>query len=123
MAISSNTPDHHFAITLIARAGYGARGIVYLLVGAVGVALTSASVAHGIKAMKTQFNRHFSLPMKIKNWAYPICRFGLVIRGLVFVIVGAFFVMAVYQLDPDEAGGITEFFNTLRSQVFESGRA
>jgi hypothetical protein len=88
------------------------------LVAAVGVALMGAGGAHEIKAMQTQFDRHFSMPTKIKYWAYPICRFGLVIRGLVFVIVGSFFIMAAYQLDPGEAGGIAEVFNTLRSQVF-----
>ncbi|WP_417567804.1 DUF1206 domain-containing protein [Marinobacter sp.] len=88
------------------------------LVAGVGVALTGAGVAHEIKAMKTQFDRHFLMPTKIKYWAYPICWFGLVIRGLVFVIVGAFFMTAAYQLDPAEAGGMAEVFNTLRGQAF-----
>lgn len=88
------------------------------LVAAVGVALVGAGVAHAIKAIKTKFDRHFNMPTQVQYWAYPICRFGLVIRGLVFVIVGAFFIMAAYQLDPDEAGGIAEVFSALRSQTF-----
>lgn len=88
------------------------------LVAGVGVALAGVGVAHGIKAIKTQFDRHFNMPTQVKYWAYPVCRFGLVIRGLVFVIVGAFFIIAAYELDPEEAGGIAEVFNTLRSQAF-----
>lgn len=88
------------------------------LVAAVGVALAGAGVAHGVKAIKTQFDRHFDMPTQVQYWAYPICRFGLVIRGLVFLIVGAFFIIAAYKLDPDEAGGIAEVFNTLRRQAF-----
>jgi hypothetical protein len=88
------------------------------LVAGVGVALAGACVAHEIKAWKTQFDRHFNMPTRVKYWAYPICRFGLVIRGLVFVIVGTFFIMAAYQLDPDEAGGVAEVFTMLSSQAF-----
>ncbi|PXX91623.1 DUF1206 domain-containing protein [Marinobacter vulgaris] len=88
------------------------------LVAAVGVALAGAGFAHEIKAWKTQFDRHFNMPTRVKYWAYPICRFGLVIRGLVFVIVGVFFIMAAYQLDPDEAGGIAEVFTMLSTQAF-----
>lgn len=88
------------------------------LVGAVGVALVGAGIAHEIKGFKTTFDRHFSMPLSIQYWAYPICRFGLVVRGLVFVVVGAFFVMAAYQLDPDQAGGIAEVFGMLSRQAF-----
>ncbi len=88
------------------------------VVAAVGVALVGAGVAHVIKAMKTQFDRHFNMPTQVQYWAYPICRFGLIIRGLVFAIVGAFFIMAAYQFDPSEAGGIAEVFTMLRSQIF-----
>lgn len=88
------------------------------LVAAVGVAIAAAGVAHEIKAFKTQFDRHFCMPVKIQYWAYPVCRFGLVIRGLVFVMVGAFFIIAAYQVEPGEAGGVAEVFRTLRSQSF-----
>lgn len=88
------------------------------LVAAVGVALVGAGVAHVIKAMKAKFDRHFNMPTQVQHWAYPICRFGLIIRGLVFVIVGGFFIMAAYQMEPGEAGGLAEVFSTLRAQTF-----
>ncbi|MEP1213981.1 MAG: DUF1206 domain-containing protein [Marinobacter sp.] len=89
----------------------------WLLAG-VGIALAGVGVAHVIKAVKTKFDRHFDMPKPVQYWAYPVCRFGLIIRGLVFVLVGSFFIMAAYQLDPDEAGGIAEVFSTLRNQAF-----
>ncbi|MCL7945423.1 DUF1206 domain-containing protein [Marinobacter sp. ATCH36] len=88
------------------------------LVAAVGVALVAAGIAHEMKAIKTKFDRHFSMPTQIQYWAYPVCRFGLIVRGVVFVIVGGFFITAAYQLDPDEAGGIAEVFSALRGQAF-----
>lgn len=88
------------------------------LVAAVGVALVAAGIAHETKAWKTQFDRHFSMPRQTQTWAYPLCRFGLAIRGVVFLIVGGFFILAAYQFNPNQAGGIAEVFSTVRSQVF-----
>jgi hypothetical protein len=88
------------------------------LLGAVGVAIIGAGIAHEIKAWKTKFDRYLSMPAQTQHWAYPICRFGLAIRGVVFVIVGAFFVVAAYQVNPNQAGGISAVFNTVRSQAF-----
>ncbi|QOR38499.1 DUF1206 domain-containing protein [Billgrantia diversa] len=88
------------------------------LVGVVGIAIIGAGCAHGIKGWKAKFDRHFNMPPSTQRWAYPICRFGLVTRGLVFLLIGAFFIIAAYQFDPDQAGGLAEVFSTLRSQVF-----
>lgn len=88
------------------------------LVGAVGLVMIGAGIAHGIKSARGQFVRHFDMPPQTQRWAYPICRFGLMIRGLVFVVVGLFFIIAAYQLNPDEAGGIAEVFDTFRRQPF-----
>lgn len=123
-----------FAVSLIVTlgsssggSGSGSKGVATWLmsqtfgrwlVAAVGVALVGAGAAHVIKAIKTQFDRHFNMPTQFQYWAYPICRFGLIIRGLVFVIVGGFFIMAAYQLEPGEAGGLAEVFSTLRGQAF-----
>lgn len=88
------------------------------LVGAVGIVMISAGVAHGVKGARAQFDRHFDMPRKTQRWAYPICRFGLASRGLVFMATGTFFLMAAYHVNPEEAGGIKEVFDTFRQQPF-----
>lgn len=88
------------------------------LVAAVGVVIIGAGIAHGLKGWKARFHEHFDMPPDIQRWAYPVCRFGLVIRGLVFLMIGGFFIIAAYQFNPDEAGGLTEVFHTLQSQPF-----
>ncbi|MBK1853054.1 DUF1206 domain-containing protein [Marinobacter sp. 1-4A] len=88
------------------------------LVGAVGLVMISAGVAHGVKGARAQFDRHFDMPHNTQRWAYPICRFGLMSRGLVFMVTGTFFLMAAYHLNPEEAGGIAEVFDTFRQQPF-----
>lgn len=88
------------------------------LVTIVGIVVIGAGVAHGFKGAKATFDRHFNMPEHTQKWAYPLCRFGLIIRGVVFVLAGSFFVLAAYQFDPDEAGGMAEVFDSFRSQPF-----
>lgn len=88
------------------------------LVGAVGLVIIGAGIAHGLKGLKVKFDKNFDMPPQTQRWAYPVCRFGLAIRGLVFIIVGSFFVIAAYHVNPSEAGGTAEVFSTLRSQAF-----
>lgn len=88
------------------------------LVGAVGLVIIGAGIAHAIKGYKAKFHKHFAMPKRTQQWAYPVCRFGLVIRGIVFVIVGSFFIIAAYQFNPDQAGGTAQVFSMLRSQAY-----
>jgi len=48
----------------------------------------------------------------------PFCAFGLAARGVVFLIVGSFFVYAAYTIDPDQAGGAAAALSWVRSQDY-----
>ena len=88
------------------------------LVAAIGAIMLGAGIGHARKGAKAQFHRHFDMPAPVRLWAYPICRFGLGVRGLVFLITGTLFVLAAYQLDPEEAGGMAEMFDTFRTTPY-----
>lgn len=88
------------------------------LVGLVGVAIIGAGIAHAIKGWRAQFERYMRIPPSLQPGAQHVCRFGLMIRGLVLVIVGGFFLLAAWQADPSEAAGLGEVFSTVRSQAY-----
>jgi hypothetical protein len=90
------------------------------LLGLVGVAVIGAGLAHALKGWHAKFDRYMQMPTATRAWAYPICRFGLVIRGAVLVIVGSYFVLAAYYVDPSQTGGLADVFNTVRRQTFGS---
>lgn len=88
------------------------------LVGIAGALIIGAGIAHIIKAVKGGFDRHFDMDESTKRWAYPICRFGLATRGVVFMIVGGLFILAAWHASPGEAGGISEVFSLLGHQIY-----
>lgn len=88
------------------------------LVGLIGLTIAAVGVAHGIKAWKTDFDHRFDMPADTRRWAFPMFRFGLMIRGIVFMIVGALFVVAAYRISPEQAGGTSEALDALRAQPF-----
>jgi hypothetical protein len=88
------------------------------LVGGVGVVVIGAGVAHAVKGWNTQFDRYLQMPRRTQAWAYPICRVGLIVRGVVLVIVGSYFLLAAYYVDPSQAGGLGDVFQTVRRQTF-----
>lgn len=52
------------------------------------------------------------------RWAVRLARFGIIARGVVFLIIGWFLAQAVWQRDPQEAGGIGESLATIGSQPY-----
>ncbi|MGQ7273886.1 DUF1206 domain-containing protein [Marinobacter sp. V034] len=88
------------------------------LVGALGVILIAVGLAHAAKGWKMSFDRHLDMSSTMQRWTYPICRFGLATRGVIFLFIGAFFIIAAYSVNPNEAGGLAEVFDTLRNQPF-----
>lgn len=90
------------------------------LVGAVGVAVAGAGIAQLIKGWTRRYRRHLKAPAQRMRWIDPISRYGLLARGVVFLIIGGFFMVAAYQADPSEAGGLAQALRALQQQPYGS---
>ncbi len=86
------------------------------LVIAVGAVIIGIGVAHFVKAWKGSFERHFEMSEDERDVIEPVSRFGLVDRGISFMIIGGLFITAAVQHDPDKAGGLSDAFHTLQQQ-------
>ncbi len=53
-----------------------------------------------------------------RKWVMTICRFGAAARGVVFCIIGWFFIQAATKSDASEAGGLGEALQTLAQQPY-----
>lgn len=88
------------------------------LVAAVGVVIAGAGVAHFFKAWKAGFEKYFIMSERERAVISPICRFGLAARGVVFLIIGGFLVVAAIQHDSSEARGLSGVLQALQQQSF-----
>ncbi len=88
------------------------------LVGIVGVAVFGAGVAHIIKGAKAKFDERFKPGYDKFGWVRPVCRFGLIARGVVFLIIGGFIVVAAWQYDPQHAKGLAGALQALQQQPY-----
>lgn len=86
------------------------------LVGAVGAIVIGVGVIHIIKGYFAKFEKRLTLDYRRWPWARPLCRFGLIARGVVFGIIGWFFVQAALRYEPGRAGGIAEVFRELQDK-------
>ncbi|WP_207455748.1 DUF1206 domain-containing protein [Azospirillum sp. SYSU D00513] len=89
-----------------------------LLVAAVGLAVFGAAIAHFVRAWTASFCRRLAADEDRMRFIEPIGRVGLTAKGVVFTMVGWFFVIAAWQTDSSESGGLVKALRTLQEQPY-----
>jgi len=93
---------------------------IYLVAG-IGVAILVFSFMQFKHAYKADFIEKFEqakLNEKKKKITTVFGRIGYFARGVVYVLVGSFFIISALQSDPSKAGGLQQALNTLTEQAF-----
>jgi Domain of Unknown Function (DUF1206) len=88
------------------------------LVAAVGIGIIGAGVATVHYAWTADFKAEMTMSEWVCRWAAPVCRFGLVARCVLSLVVGIFLVLAAYRYDPSQARGIVGALSALRAQPY-----
>ena len=88
------------------------------LVGLVGAAIIGAGIAHFVKAWRAEFEKYFEMSEQERRLITPLSRFGLFARGVAFLLIGGFFIVAAWQHDPDEARGLGGALAALQQQPY-----
>ena len=83
-------------------------GLAFLVAAA-----REAQLATGPYRKKVRVDR---VPEPARRWVGPVVVFGLVSRGLVFAIVGAYLVLSAIRADPGEAKGLGGALHAVESQ-------
>ncbi|OUL26479.1 hypothetical protein BV372_26770 [Nostoc sp. T09] len=91
------------------------------LVGTLGALIIGLGFYQFYKAYSAKFRRKLNLT-ELSNterkWVMAICRFGLLARGIVFCIIGWFFIQAATQYNAQAAGGLDEALQALAQQPY-----
>jgi hypothetical protein len=88
------------------------------LVAIIGLAIIGAGIAHIWKGWHAKFEKHLDWEGDEKRIGSPICRFGLIARGVAFLIVGGFLMVDAWLADPDEAKGLSGALRALQEQPY-----
>lgn len=89
-----------------------------ILTGGLALAILGFGVSQLIMGWKNKFLNQLNLPEKYKSWLCPVCKFGFIARGFVFVLIGTFFFRAALHENSREAGGMLKAWKFLSQQPF-----
>ncbi|MGN7294447.1 DUF1206 domain-containing protein [Rhizobium sp. SAFR-030] len=88
------------------------------LVGIVGLCILGAGLALIFKGIGRRYRRFLSLDAHLHPALDLACVFGLVAKGVVFLIVASFFLYAAFAVDPDQAGSTADALTWVRQLPF-----
>ncbi len=88
------------------------------LVGLVGLAVAGAGLSFAWKGWRGDVARHLALPADHRRWIISLGRLGFAARGVVFVIVGGFLVLAAWRSNSAQAHGLGGALEALQQQPY-----
>ncbi|ACB52660.1 hypothetical protein cce_3312 [Crocosphaera subtropica ATCC 51142] len=91
------------------------------LVALVGAIIIGVGFYRLYYAYKVKFRQRLNLrtvDVNTEKWIIGISRFGIAARGVIFLIIGGFFLQASRQYDPSEAKGLDGVLQTLAQQPY-----
>ncbi|MFP5078051.1 DUF1206 domain-containing protein [Rhizobium sp. YIM 134829] len=83
-----------------------------------GLAILGAGIAQIAKGVKKGYSKYISIPLDKRRFLEPVCTFGLIARGAVFLITGGFFLYAAWRVDPSQAGSLADAMDWVRGLPF-----
>lgn len=86
------------------------------LVGAAGTGFVTAGLYFGYKAAAAKFRKRLTADADRHRWVVPVCRFGIAARGVTFILIGGFVLLAALHFNPAEARGLGGALEALRLQ-------
>jgi hypothetical protein len=91
-----------------------------IALGIAGIAVIVTGFAHIYKGATARFEKYMSIPADKRSWARPVCQFGLIARGVVWLIIGWLFIKAAWMAKGGEIDGTSEALQTLRDHSYGS---
>ena len=88
------------------------------LVGLVGLGIIGAGIGFIVKGWRGRVTEHLVCSRDVARWAVPAGRLGFGARGVVFLIIGGFLVVAAWQSRAAQARGLGGALEALEAQPF-----
>lgn len=90
------------------------------LLGLFGAGVMAYGIGEWFKAVKASFEKRFrrDLNGKARRLVRKVARVGLVSRGICFLVIGGFLIVAAWRSDPSQARGLEGALEALGSQPY-----
>jgi hypothetical protein len=89
-----------------------------IMLGLAGLAFVGAGLAHMYKGWTASFERYMRIPGDKNIWARPVCRFGLISRGVVWCIIAWFCINSALSARSGEVKGVVDALELLRERPY-----
>lgn len=89
-----------------------------IALGTAGAAVIVTGFAHIYKGFTAGFEKYMSIPADKRSWARAVCQFGLIARGVVWLIIGWLLIKAAWMAKGGEIDGTSEALQALRDHAY-----
>ena len=88
------------------------------IIAGVGIGVVTGGCVQFVRAANSSFLRDLRLPQEHVRWIKAVCRFGIIARGIVFIIIGYFFLNTAWKARSREIGGLHKAWEMIHEQLF-----
>ncbi|MFP4356722.1 MAG: DUF1206 domain-containing protein [Phycisphaerae bacterium] len=88
------------------------------ILGFIALCILVAGIAQFVKAHRETYKKRLKLDYEKQRWANPVCKIGLVAKGISLCLIAILLGIAAWQHDEYEAGGLGKALSALRGQPF-----
>ncbi len=88
------------------------------LLGVIGIIIAGVGISQIVQGWQELYHRHLTVDWHKRKWADPVCKFGLMARGVAFIIVGAFAAVAAYEANPTAARAFGGALHALLARTY-----
>jgi hypothetical protein len=93
-------------------------GLGWLLTYGVTALFLAVGAAHVVKGVRAGFEKYFRCGEDVMSWVRPLSRFGLIARGVVFIIIGVLVFSGGRAYDAASQPGVLEALQSVQSFSF-----
>ena len=93
-------------------------GVGWIVAYAVPALIAAVGIAHLVKGWRASFQKYFRCGEDVMRWVRPLSRFGLVARGVVFLIVAALLAFGGRQYNAANRPGLADALRAVQDYGF-----
>ena len=93
-------------------------GVGWIIAYAVPALIAAVGIAHLVKGWRASFQKYFRCGDDVMRWVRPLSRFGLIARGVVFLIVAALLAFGGRQYDAAHRPGLADALRAVQGYSF-----